>query len=229
MITLLAIDTSSPCCSVALAVNNGIIQRSSEAERQSAQKVLPMISELLSSAQLTLNQLDVIAVMAGPGSFTGLRIGIGVTQGLSMANSIPALPLSTLAVSAMAAVRESNSRHLLVSQRARGDEVYFGAYLQSDQAGVVLAGTEQVCVPSQVCLPLELNSTTREWVGVGDGWKDHQQIESKLGIQLQGPVIQPIGDIGDLCELAKLRFALGEAIAAEQVMPNYIKEQLDYS
>jgi len=226
---ILAIDTSSLQCSVGLSSNGKLVSRNSEAERRAAQDILPMISELLVSSQSSISDLDAIAVMAGPGSFTGLRIGIGVAQGLSLSNSIPVIALSTLAVTAMATIRKSALKQVLVCLQARADEIYFGAYLRSTKAGVTLVGAEQVCAPEMVQLQLDSASAAEEWHGLGDGWIYREQIESSLGFSVQDSSTQTVFDLGDLIELAKLRLALGEAVPAERLAPNYIKEKLDYS
>lgn len=226
---LLAIDTSSTHSSVGLLVNGELISRTSDAERQAAQQILPMISQLLAEAETTLAQLDAIVVMAGPGSFTGLRIGIGVAQGLSLANSTPAIALSSLAVLAMAAIRESEASAILVSQQARDDEIYFGAYLSCEQAGVRLLGSEQVCAPGQLTLEQQDQQPPQDWYAVGDGWGSLQSIEFSLKLGITLPVLRPQVSIQDLIDLAKLRLALGEAVDAEHLQPNYIKEQMDYS
>jgi tRNA threonylcarbamoyladenosine biosynthesis protein TsaB len=226
---LLAIDTSSLNCSVGLSSNGKMLSRTSAAERRAAQDVLPMISELLATSQSSISDLDAIAVMAGPGSFTGLRIGIGVAQGLSLAHSIPVIALSTLAVTAMATIRNSEVEQVLVSLKAREDEIYFGAYLISTKAGVKLLGKEQVCAPQLVQLQLDGASVAEEWHGSGDGWVYREQIESGIGFPVQDLTMQPAVDIADLIALAKLRFTLGESVLAEQLTPNYIKEKMDYS
>ena len=82
---ILALDTSTNACSVALQNGEQIIDRWQIAPRQHTNLILPMIDELLAQADLKLSQLDCIAFGAGPGSFTGLRVAAGVTQGLAYA------------------------------------------------------------------------------------------------------------------------------------------------
>lgn len=227
MNNILAIDTSLAKCTVAISTGGSLLQCSSELDRQSAQRVLPMLSELLSGAELKLSELDLITVMAGPGSFTGLRIGIGVAQGLSMANSIPAIALSSLAVTAMAAIRESSASQILVSEKARDGEVYFAAYRQSASLGVELLGDEQVAIPKLLEMAADAPKLDA-WCAVGSGWMDREEIQNSLNCVLEGGTIEPEVKISDLCELAKLRYAAGEAVSAEQLRPNYVKEQLHY-
>ena len=227
MNNILAIDTSSAKCTVAISTDDALLQLSSEADRQSAQHVLPMLGDLLASAELLLSEIDLIAVMAGPGSFTGLRIGVGVAQGLSMANSTPAIAISSLAAKAMAAIRETELSNILVSEKAREGEVYFAAYRESETLGVKLVGDEQVANPGQ------LKSATDglkidNWCAAGNGWADREEIQSQLKYNIPGTVIEPEVQISDLCSLARLRYAAGEAVSAEQLRPNYVKEQLHY-
>lgn len=229
MNNILAIDTSLAKCTVAISTGDSLFQRSSELDRQSAQRVLPMLSELLCSAQLKLSEIDLIAVMAGPGSFTGLRIGIGVAQGLSMANSTPAIALSSLAVTALAAIRQSSASQILVSEKAREGEVYFAAYRESEKLGVQLIGNEQVATPERLELAAEQGAHGDSWCAAGGGWADREEIQTRLDCVLKGRTIEPEVKISDLCELATLRNAAGEAVSAELLRPNYVKEQLHYA
>lgn len=96
MTALLTIDTSTPACSVALQVGGRSLGRYSEEPRSHTRLIMSMINEVLSEAELGINQLDVIGVTVGPGSFTGLRIGFATVQGLAFAAGIPVVPVSTL-------------------------------------------------------------------------------------------------------------------------------------
>lgn len=173
-------------------------------------------------------------VAAGPGSFTGIRIGIGVAQGLGLSLSIPVLALSNLAIMAMTAIAESGCDNVMVSMKARGSEVYFSGYRGSESAGVMLLGQEQVCTPANIQRFPAGENGTQNWYATGDGWDQREEILQTLGLhtgQVQFGPARPATELNlaGLCKLAKLRFQLGEGVPAEQVIPNYIKEQLDYS
>ena len=101
MTALLTIDTSTPACSVALRVGGRSLNRYSEEPRSHTRLIMSMINEVLSEAQLSVSQLDVIGVTVGPGSFTGLRIGFATVQGLAFAADIPVVPVSTLQLMAV--------------------------------------------------------------------------------------------------------------------------------
>lgn len=228
MHTILTIDTSSTNCAVALLRGDVLLERVSEAQRQSAQRVLPMISELLLDAQIQISDIDLIAVVAGPGSFTGVRIGVAVAQGLSLSAAIPAVPLSSLALSAIATVSESSFDRVLVSEAAREGELYFAAYQYSDQQGVELVGREQVALIEDLdALPKDMAGSS--WCLAGDGWERQNEILQHLGCTASGQPQMPVIGNQLIAKLALLRFNCGEAVEAAALRPNYVKEQLDYT
>ena len=94
MSTLLALDTATEACSVALLHDGKVTSHYEVIPRLHAQKLLPMIQTLLADAGVELSAVDAIAFGRGPGAFTGVRIAIGVVQGLAFALERPVLPIS---------------------------------------------------------------------------------------------------------------------------------------
>ena len=121
---ILAIDTSNAYCSAALNCRGKIAARRSSEVRQHAAQLLPMIQELLTEQALSIADLDAVAFVSGPGSFTGLRIGAGVAQGLAFAAGLPVLPVSSLAVMAAKALQGSAAERAFVGLLAREGEIY---------------------------------------------------------------------------------------------------------
>lgn len=103
---VIAIDTSTSTARVAIAGGGAVIKSaetiSEDAENQPSRNLLSMINRLLEESGVSLDMVDVFAVSAGPGSFTGLRIGVGVALGLSAATGKPAVGVETLASMASA-------------------------------------------------------------------------------------------------------------------------------
>ena len=107
MTTLLAIDTSTDACSIALWLDGQVIQRHLVLPRQHVRLALPMLQELLTEADLSLSQLDGLVLGSGPGSFTGIRIAAGLVQGLAFGLNIPVVCISTLRTIAQGLYREN--------------------------------------------------------------------------------------------------------------------------
>lgn len=132
---LLALDTASGQCSVALQVDADVRFRAVLTARDHARLLLPLVDELLVEAGLVLGALDGIAFGRGPGSFTGVRIAAAVTQGLAAGAGLPVLPVSSLrALAAQARRRVLEAGEtlpdgaLLGCMDARMGEVYWGLF-----------------------------------------------------------------------------------------------------
>ena len=139
-------DTATEACSVALLHDGKVTSHYEVIPRLHAQKLLPMIKQLLEDAGTTLAAVD--AIGRGPGAFTGVRIAIGVVQGLAFALERPVLPVSNLAVLAQRALREHGASQVAAAIDARMDEVYWGCYCET--AGEMrLVGTEAVLAPKR--------------------------------------------------------------------------------
>ncbi|MFT5259490.1 MAG: tRNA threonylcarbamoyladenosine biosynthesis protein TsaB [Gammaproteobacteria bacterium] len=123
---ILAIDTVTQACSVALLTETQRYQQARfEANTHSA-FVLGMVDGVLKEAALSLADIDLIAVNNGPGSFTGIRIGVGVAQGLAYGANIPVLGINALAV---LAAQSTESGSILSMIDARMGQVYWATFL----------------------------------------------------------------------------------------------------
>ena len=143
-----------------------------DAPREHVQRILPMIDAVLAESAWTLRDLDAIAFARGPGSFTGLRICIGVVQGLAYGANLPVVPVSTLAALAQTAVdtqRIGSGSYLCSAIDARMDEIYCGWFRVGADGLVIAACEEMVCAPE--ALPLFDIPVTSECYGVGTGWR----------------------------------------------------------
>lgn len=135
---ILALDASSHSCSVALKLNGEISALAKERKRSHHRLILPMINRLLSEAKLRPAELDLLICGTGPGSFVGLRIAVGVAQGLAQASGIQLAGMPSLAAVALAALdkfdKSDKSEPKLQSARilsfidVKSDEVFWGLY-----------------------------------------------------------------------------------------------------
>jgi tRNA threonylcarbamoyladenosine biosynthesis protein TsaB len=218
MSTLLALDTATEACSVALLHDGKITSHYEVIPRLHAQKLLPMIQQLLSDAGITLQAVDAIAFGRGPGAFTGVRIAVGVVQGLAFALERPVLPVSNLAVLAQRALREQGARQVAAAIDARMDEVYWGCYRETD-GEMRLVGAEAVLPPEAATLPADASG---DWFGAGTGWG----YEARIAVNLSGHDATLLPHAQDLLALARFAWERGEAIAADDAQPVYLRDKV---
>ena len=146
---LLAIETATEACSVALVEGDRRLQRKEVGARVHAGALLPWISELLAEAGMTYSDLDGIAVDRGPGGFTSIRLGLGVAQGTGLAHDLPAFPVSSLAALAHAARPAGYSGRMLAALDARMGEVYAG-WFEFEDDRMQLIGEEILRPPGDL-------------------------------------------------------------------------------
>ncbi len=222
MPNILAIETATEACSVALLVDDEVEERFEVAPRQHAVLLLPFVASLLATAGLGLRGLDAIAFGCGPGSFTGLRIAAGMTQGLAFGADLPVVPVSTLAALAQGTVAQHGAKTVLAILDARMREVYWGAF-RCNQNGLVdpLFG-EAVSSPQQVRVP-----TADSWVGAGNGWDRYADL---LADRLAPSPADIYSDqkphASDIARLAVRAFKQGMAVSAEQATPVYLRDKV---
>lgn len=139
--TLLAIDTSESACSVALISDATVIDSKSEIiGRGHAERLLPLIEERLAVTGLTYGDLLRIAVTTGPGTFTGLRIGLAVARGLALEGNLPCIGLTGLQVLAASAARKQDDATVYAVIAGRGGQ----AFVQKFKGGGFPTATEAV-------------------------------------------------------------------------------------
>ncbi len=218
---ILALDTSSEACSVALWLDGEVREDFRLLPRQHTRLLLPMVDQLLVDAGLNLTQLDAIAFGRGPGSFTGLRIATGVAQGLALGGDLPLLPVSTLAALAQAAHRQAGAERVLAAIDARMDEVYWGAYGVQDGVLVALA-EERVTPPEGVALPNDAGA----WVGYGTGWAYSERFAALPRERLAAVDSTALPAAGDMARLAAVDWAAGRAVAVEAALPVYLRDKV---
>ncbi len=166
---ILALDTATEACSAALLNQQQIDARFEIAPRDHTQRILPLVEELLLAGQLELTDLDALAFGRGPGSFTGVRIGIGIAQGLALGAALPMIAVSTLATMAEGAWRLHGTRRVLTAIDARMGEVYWAEYQRDEQGRWQGEASESVLTPEAAVARMQ--ALTGEWMTAGTGWE----------------------------------------------------------
>ncbi len=219
---LLAIDTATESCTAALLIDGDIRERYEVAPRGHAGLILPMVDSLLTEAGLAATDLDGLVLGHGPGSFTGVRIGTGVVQGIAFAADLPVAPVSTLAAMAQGAVRVLGARSVLVAIDARMEEVYWGCYELGTQGLVQAVCAESVLAPDAVTAP-----AAGAWVGVGSGWGRYAaQLEAAVGERPVEIVSRFYPHAQDLVRLGAQVLREGGGVAADRALPVYLRDKV---
>ncbi len=228
---LLAIETSTEACSVALWLDGELRERYDVVPRQHAELTLPWAEELLAEAGNDKSQLDAIAVGRGPGAFTGVRLGISLAQGIALALDRPVVPVSTLAALAMRAKalaasapggRQDATLPVLAAIDARMNELYVGHFELRDGDAVAIS-EEALVVPDTVALPMDREG----WYGVGTGFAAlGGALGARFAAQLLAMDAQALPHASDIARLAMHAFARGEALAPERVEPAYLRNHV---
>jgi len=214
---LLTLDTSTTACSVALTVNEQLIAEYmlNLSGRQST-RIMEAVDTVLRHAGVTIKELDGFGVALGPGSFTGLRVGLATVKGLALASGKPVAGFSSLAMLAMNLPFSAVPVCPLFD--ARKKEVYAGLYRWDD--GPVPVFPDCVLPPA-----LFLERLTGPVVFVGEGAVAYRDlIIRRLGEKAQFapfPNHQPSAARGAF--LAARAFARGETIPLRSLAPGYIR------
>ncbi|CNK10152.1 family M22 nonpeptidase-like protein [Yersinia enterocolitica] len=222
---ILAIDTATEACSVALW-NNGEVQALFElCPREHTQRILPMVQQILAESGLSLGQLDALAFGRGPGSFTGVRIGIGIGQGLALGADLPMIGVSTLQTMAQGAFRLMGASRVLAAIDARMGEVYWGEF-EREAEGVWLGEmTEAVMTPEQTLARAQ--SLSGDWATVGTGWQTYPDLISGSNVLLtDGQMSLPQAE--DMLPLALSLWANGRAVSVENAEPVYLRNEVTW-
>lgn len=216
---LLAIETATETCSVALGIGDDVRELYQHAPRQHAELLLPWVSQLLAEAGIGFASIDAIAFSRGPGSFTSLRIGIGIVQGLAWGSDIPVIPVSSLAATAQAAVG-SGVDAALVALDARMNEVFTGTFEANSEGLMVPVAAERVCLPEDVTVPAGL-----EVYGIGNGF-DRYAALAELSGQLREIRADLWPRASSVLQLAQAWLKTNEPLAAEQAQPVYLRDNV---
>ena len=234
-LTLLALDTSTEACSVALWYNGEKTSLNELAQRTHAKRILPMVDEILTDSGLKLNQLDALAFGRGPGSFTGVRVGAAIAQGLALGADLPVIPISNLTAMAQAAFELYQAENVAAAIDARMNEVYFSQLVREKKCtdfGQFFIWKnlipEQVCSPEKALVQLAnstaLNIATSTALRVGTGWNAYAQFATK---GLTGSDIE-LPDARYMLELARVEWLQQKTISALEIEPIYLRNEVTW-
>lgn len=222
---ILAIDTATESCSVAVWNEGVVASRFEISPREHTQKILPMVKSALEEANLTLQSLDVLAFGRGPGSFTGVRIGVGVAQGIALGAELPMIGISSLATMAEGVFRTTGIKQVLVAIDARMGEIYCAQYQRNDEGIWLGEETEAVMKPEHFVEALQ--STTGTWAMAGTGWQAYSELKEGLPFTVvETDITLPAAQ--DMLPLAVAAWHEGKATRVEEAEPVYLRNEVTW-
>jgi len=219
-VKLLAIETATDACSAALSIDGELCERFEIAPRAHTELILPMIDELMAEAGITISQVDAMAFGRGPGAFTGVRIAVGVTQGIAFGADLPVVPVSTLAALAQGAATDK----VLAALDARMSEVYWGAY-QRNTVGLMEPVGEE-CVSAHDAVPCPPGEG---WQGVGSGWMAYETaLSERCAEQTTSRDTAGFPHARDVAVLGIAGYEAGQGVAAGLALPVYLRDKVTW-
>ena|SRR3979490_690303 len=218
---LLALDTSTDFCSVAASRGETLFSRHERAGRRQAETILGMVDEVLAEARIELAQIHGIAYGEGPGSFTGLRIAAGVTQGLALARGVGVIGVGSLLALSEEAAKDAASGRVIACLDAHMGEVYHAAYRRAG------AGWEEVSAPGLYRPEAVPVAPGGNWTGCGDGFAAYRErLAARLGECVSAIRPEAVPSARAVLKLAMPRFAAGEAKDAATAVPVYLRDKV---
>lgn len=220
MTTLLCIDTSSASCSVALAVDGEHYFEIENKPQAHSERVLEMCDNLLRKHNIRISDVDALGVSQGPGSFTGVRIGISVAQGIAFAANLPVIPVSSLALMAQKTFELHNSRQVLCLSDARMSEIYFGRFTL--QNGLMMAAdNEGLCSPATIDFQFD-----DKWVSCGNAWLEYEKELASFSKQFEQIYPDIIVSADSIIPYAEHYLKSNQTVSAPDLQPVYLRNQV---
>ena len=215
----LAIDTSTEQPSVAACQGEKNSARQFGGARETEQ-IFTHVRHVLTETDQELGDLDCIAIGCGPGSFTGLRVGVAAAQSLAFGADLPVCRLSSLAIIAFGAGRRAGVRRVAAAFDARMGEVYAG-YYELGETGVGPLMPDQVIAPERLDLP-----GTEGFIAAGPGWAAYPAMAKQFAPRVLSVHGDAYPAAADLLLMAHPLFESGETQAAATVLPQYLRDRV---
>ena len=220
---LLAIDTATAWQSVAVLRGEKVLALvEQDAEGSHARSLLGAIDRVLREGGLTLKDLQGLAVSIGPGSFTGLRVGLATMLGFRAVLGLPIAPVPTL--EAMAWNLRDVKGLLVPILKSRHNEVYWAAYEWLPESGLRTLIAEQVGLPSSVVRVLQVEKACTVF---GDGWQAYEN-DIRDAIEAVGGQVQEAGQEQQRPSAMSVALAgqqrlAGGQIVEQELVPRYVQ------
>ena len=219
---ILGIDTSGSVATVAVTDDDILMgEYTVDYKKTHSQTLLPMTDALLSMLELRIKDMDAIAVAAGPGSFTGLRIGIATVKGFGLVNDAPVIPVHT--VDALAYNLWGGSGLICPLMDARRRQTYTGLYKTTEKGDFETVLSQRAISIAEIIA--EVNKRGTEVTFLGDGvpvFIDEIREKCKVPFRLAPPHLMR-QHAGSVAALGRRLFDEGRYASADELKPEYLR------
>ena len=221
---ILSIETTGPSASVAISGSGKLWQKINNTQYSHLEQIVPMTAEIMSEAGIGHEDLNAVAVSRGPGSFTGVRIGMATAKGLAQVWNKPVIEVPTLASFAFGKYSFASPKSLICPVfDARRSQVYAAAYpLESDNAVVEGAAYD---INEYLAKVKAAAAEYPEIFFFGDGCKVYEQIIADSGLKFTlAPENARFQQAANVARLAEKLYAEGRLTSCYECQPDYMRE-----
>ena len=218
---ILGIDTSTMAANVAVLEDDKLIcEYTINTKKTHSQKLMPMIENILKLSDLDIKEIDAIAICVGPGSFTGLRIGMATAKAMAHVNNIPLIGVNSLEI--LGANMDLCNRNICSILDAQRNQVYMNKYILKDDK---ITELEEISIKPIDELLEEISSSNEDWVLVGEAvYKYKEKIEEISNITIPSPA-NNITKASTLCFVARDKMLSNDQVYnCYNINPMYIRK-----
>ncbi len=218
---ILGIDTSTMAANVAVLEDDKLIcEYTINTKKTHSQKLMPLIENMLKLSDLDIKEIDAIAICVGPGSFTGLRIGMATAKAMAHVNNIPLIGVNSLEI--LGANMDLCNRNICSILDAQRNQVYMNKYILKDYK---ITELEEISIKAIDELLEEISSSNEDWVLVGEAvYKYKEKIEEISNITIPSPA-NNITKASTLCFVARDKMLANDQVYnCYNINPMYIRK-----
>ena len=205
--------TDNDKCIASLNVDNGLTQ---------SELLLPMAEDVLRTAKLTFNDIELLACSVGPGSFTGVRIGAALVKGIAFGKNIPCAAVSTL--EALAANLDGIRGIIVPVMDARRSQVYTAIFDAREASPLRITDDDALSLDALAELLKPYSDSGENIYLVGDGYDVAARVLREKGIALcSTPELLRYQNAASIAKTAYAQYVRGEAISDRDIKPTYLR------
>lgn len=218
---ILGMDTSSRACSIAVIEDDCLIcEFVINNKKTHSQKLMPMIETMLNMSDLSIEDIDAIAVSVGPGSFTGLRISMATAKAISHVNNIPILSVNAL--ESLAGNMDINNKKIYPILDAQRTQVYTAKYEYKNNELVELEEMDVKEIDELIDI---IKNSNEETIVLGEAVSKYYDKLSKIDNIIIPAVSHNVTKASSVCAIALAKYKKGEGIhSCYDVNPIYIRK-----